>query len=301
MCGDGFRRLLICRLRPVRETTGLEFGIPDSLRRPVLFEFQIRGGERGILLRLREAAEGDRAVLDRVGCSPKLPCQVAGSEFMPTGRLRCLPGLERSAFGDDGLGLDRFDVGEDLLLPLLEYVDLVLDLFGRLAGEIRCFPERGVILFLRVFRVVCARDQREEHGPEGGNADDGEPDRVRHDRGGESSGCNRGGDRRGLIRAVEGDQLPDRTGERPDTPDHRASCSGEESGSDDDALGAFIQAREPVGKARRTLDRGHQRVGDQVAECDAECLDSALQFAEGSADAALHRLGHPLRGTVTVL
>ena len=94
--------------------------------------------------------------------------------------------------------------------------------------------------------------------------------------------------------------MPDRTGEGAEPPDDRTGCSGEESGGDDDALGAFVKVREPVGKARRTLDRGHQRVGDQVAECDAERLDSALQFAEGAADAALHRLGHPLRGTVAI-
>jgi len=48
------------------------------------------------------------------------------------------------------------------LLLLFERLDLVLDLFGRLAGEIRCFPEHGVILFLRLGRVVRGRDQWEE-------------------------------------------------------------------------------------------------------------------------------------------
>ena len=49
------------------------------------------------------------------------------------------------------------------------------------------------------------------------------------------------------------------------------------------------------------MDDGQQRFGDQVAECDTECLDSALQFTEGSADTPLHRLGHTLRGTIAVL
>ena len=136
MCGDGFRRLLICRLRPVREPSGLELGIPDCLRHPVLREPLLLGSDRGVLLRLRHLTEGDRPVLDRVGRIPKLPCQVAGSELVPAGRLCSLPGRECPAVDDDVLRLDCLDVGEDLLLLLFERLDLVLDLFGRLAGEI---------------------------------------------------------------------------------------------------------------------------------------------------------------------
>jgi len=86
MCGDGFRRLLICRLRPVRETTGLELGIPDGLRRPILGELQIERRKSSLLLRCVILPRAT-SVLDRVGRIPKLPCQVAGSEFMPAGRL----------------------------------------------------------------------------------------------------------------------------------------------------------------------------------------------------------------------
>jgi len=77
------------------------------------------GSDRGVLLRLRHLTEGDRPVLDRVGRIPKLPCQVAGRELVPAGRLCSLPGRECPAVDDDVLRLERLDVGEDLAAPAL--------------------------------------------------------------------------------------------------------------------------------------------------------------------------------------
>ena len=158
MPGDGLARLLVGGFCPVRETTIGGLGLPHRLGCPILGELQVLRGERGVLLRLRQVAEGKCAIIHRVGCIPKLPCQVAGREFVPAGCLGRLPGLERSAFGDDGLGLERFDVGEDLLLPLLEYLDLILDLLGRLAGKIHRLPKHGVILLLSFGGVPRGRD-----------------------------------------------------------------------------------------------------------------------------------------------
>jgi len=85
--------------------------------------------------------------------------------------LCSLPGRECPAVDETVWGLERFDVGEDLLLLLFERLDLVLDRLPWISRRGRTPPgSASAYSFVASVASFGGRDQRQEHGAEGGNA-----------------------------------------------------------------------------------------------------------------------------------